>query len=127
MEKSVLTFTVIVSDSDKKVLTDVLEVVKSYYLIATRVLKPQSELLFQQFAGLLPNIRFMLKPDQDGNVIINLYQLRNLFKAIDSMCGQMMIGRSDKAYELFEALSECSNSLQEVFDCLINPAIADMK
>lgn len=127
MEKSVLTFTVIVSDSDKKVLTDVLEVVQSYYLVAINVLKPQSELLFQNFAGLLPNIRFMLKPDQDGNVIINLYQLRNLFKVIDSICQQVLIGKSDKAYELFEALSECSNSLQSMFDDLLNPAISNMK
>lgn len=120
MERSKLTFTVILCPEDSKVLSDVLEVVKEHSMLAFHLIKPQSELLYQQFVGIIPNIRFMLKPDEKGHVIINLYSLLQLKKAISSITAQLLVGKSSKMSELWLALEECYNSLNELFEAIVN-------
>lgn len=120
MTATKLTFTVILCPEDKKVLTDVLEVIIEHSMLAFHVIKPQSELLYQQFVGIIPNIRFMLKPDEKGHVIINLYSLLQLKKAISSITAQLLVGKSDKMSELWLALEECYNSLNELFEAIVN-------
>ena len=120
MTASKLTFTVILCPEDKKVLTDVLEVIIEHSMLAFHVIKPQSELLYQQFVGIIPNIRFMLIPDEKGHVIINLYSLLQLKKAISSITAQLLVGKSSKMSELWLALEGCYNSLNELFEAIVN-------
>ena len=121
MTASKLTFTVILCPEDKKVLTDVLEVVIEHSMLAFHVIRPQSELLYQQFVGIIPNIRFMLKPDEKGHVVVNLYSILQLKNVICSITAQLLVGKSDQMSELWLALEECYNSLNELFEALLNP------
>jgi hypothetical protein len=121
MATSKLTFTVILSPEDSKILTDVLEVIVENSMLAFHAIKPQSELLYQQFIGIIPNIRFMLKPDEKGHVVVNLYSILQLKNVICSITAQLLIGKSEAMSELWLALEECYNSLNELFEALINP------
>ena len=121
MTASKLTFTVILCPEDKKVLTDVLEVIIEHSMLAFHVIKPQSELLYQQFVGIIPNIRFMLKPDEKGHVVVNLYSILQLKNVISSITAQLLVGKSDQMSALWLALEECYNSLNELFEALLNP------
>lgn len=122
MTASKLTFAVILCSEDSKVLSDVLEVIIEHSMLAFHLIKPQSELLYQQFVGIIPNIRFMLKPDEKGHVVVNLYSLLQLKKVISSITAQLLVGKSDQMCELWLALEECYNSLNELFEALLNPA-----
>lgn len=125
MEKSVLTFTVVLCDKDSKVLRDVLESVTEFSGIAINVLQPVSKLVFDQYQGLRTNVRWMLKPDERGAIIVNLYELKKLYEMLAEIKAQIMVGKSDWHANLWHMLDQCYNSVFELFDNLLNPLNAE--
>lgn len=121
MEKSHLTFTVLLCENDCKVLKNILEVVKENHSQALNVLKPQSNFLYERYNGILVNLRWMLKPNDRGEVIVNLYELKKLHEYLASISYEMQVGQSSASHELFIYISTCATQASLLFDDLLNP------
>jgi len=125
MKKSVLTFTVILCDEDSEVLRKVLESVTEFQGIAINVLQPISRLVYQQYQGLRSNIKWMLREDEKGYIILNLYELKKLYEMIAEIKNQIEVGKSDWHLSLWLMLDQSYSALTRLFDNLLNPLEAE--
>lgn len=121
MERSKLTFTVVLCETDCKCLSYVLEVVKEHEKHALTILKPSSQLKFDEYLGLIANIRWILKKDEKGVIIVNLYELKKLYEMLDNIRSFIKVGTSSTHANFWYALDLCYNSVFELFDNLLNP------